>query len=433
MRNKATIVAAAYQSAGNAVSIVRVLSAGAVFCLATSMPAQAADAVVQWNEIAAANIDAGGRGPASFVDLAKVHLAIHDAVQAFAHDAEPYCTSIAGASGSPEAAVAAAAREVLVALLPAAQDTAVNAAYGLFLNNNSLNGDAGIAVGQQAAACILAMRATDGSFPAAPPTFFGVANPGPGDWIPTTATPTSMVQVWLATVTPFAARNSAQFAAESGPPPLQSGLYAAQYEEVKALGAKTGSSRTAAQTELAYFYSDNLILLLQRTVRTIIDTYSTGLSQSARAFALANVGAADAIIGAWDSKLRYAFWRPITAIRNGNADGNPNTVGDPTWEPLIGTPNYPEHSSGANNVAAGLMRAIEHAFHTDRLPFVAESKAALATQKFRFYERLSDLCKDMIEVRIYQGIHFRTADDVAFRTGRQSADWAAAHILKPVN
>ena len=172
-------------------------------------------------------------------------------------------------------------------------------------------------------------------------------------------------------------------------------------------------------------------MLFQRVIRTVIETYGRDLSENARAFALAEAAAADAVIAAWANKIHFNFWRPVTAIQEGNFDGNDRTVGDPTWEPFLATPPYRDYTSGANTQASALMRALELVFRSDRLPFVAESKAAAATQKFRPYDRLSDLCRDVIEVRIYQGIHFRFADEVAYRLGRQAADWTVSHILKP--
>ena len=416
---------------GRDMNVLRMLVTLCVCAWATGAgTASAADAVTHWNDVAVTNINAAGRFPAGLVDLAKAHLAIHDAVQAYEHSAEPYCADIANAAGSASAAAAKAARDVLVALLPPAQDATVETAYQDYLTVNGLVGNAGIAVGQQSAACIIGLRSSDGSFPVPAPTFFGGTLPG--EWRPTTATPTSMAFPWLGSVTPFALKNSAQLV-DVGPPSLTSGLYTREYNEVKALGAKTGSTRTAAQTELANFYSDNFILLIQRTLRTVVDTYAQNLGESARVMALANVAAADAAITAWNAKLYYNFWRPITAIREGANDGNQFTEGDPAWEPFLATPNYPDYTSGANNLTSSIMRTLELFFRSDRLPFTVESKAAAASQKFRVYEHFSDVSEDVIEVRIYQGIHFRSADEVAFRTGRRAADWTVSHILKPIN
>jgi hypothetical protein len=416
--------------------IARARKALSVLCFAalvsavSAAPSNAADAVTFWNEVA--NTMTAPRGPASMVDMAKVHIAIHDAVQSFEFRFEPYCGTIANASGSPVAAVARAARDVLAGVLPLtpAQLLALDATYNTFLSSNGLTGNAGIATGQAAAACIMNMRANDGSFPASFPPFNGDTEPGA--WRPTAVPPVPMATPWLGLVDPFALRDSTQLRPSPGAPSLTSGLYTRDYDEVKALGAKFSTARTADQTELANFYSDNFLTLMQRNLRTIAETMGTDLGESARLFALADMAAADALIGAWDAKLYYNFWRPVTAIHEGEADGNPRTIGDSFWEPFIATPPYPEYPSGANNLTSSIMRVVELFFRTDKITFDMESKAAAATQKFRTYHRLSEITQDVIDVRVYQGIHFRFADEVAYRTGRQSADWAFAHVLRPI-
>lgn len=410
---------------------VLVLAFTALISTGWASAARAADAVTFWNEVASTL--SSPRGPASMLDMAKVHLAIHDAVQSFEFRFEPYCGTVPGASGSPVAAVAKAARDVLAGLLPltAPQLAALDATYNNFLSTNGLTGNAGIATGQQAARCILDMRASDGSFPTSFPAFNG--GTAPGEWRPTANPPVSMTTPWLGFVDPFALNSSTQLR----PPPgaatsVTSGLYTRDYDEVKALGAKFSTARTAAQTELANFYSDNFVVMMQRNLRTIAETMGTDLGENARLFALADMAAADAIIAAWDAKLYYNWWRPVTAIREGDEDGNRHTVGDPSWEPLIATPPYPDYPSGANNLTSSIMRIVELFFRTDKITFEMESKAAAATQKFRTYHRLSEITQDVIDARVYQGIHFRSADEVAYRTGRRSADWAFAHFLKPV-
>jgi hypothetical protein len=242
-----------------------------------------------------------------------------------------------------------------------------------------------------------------------------------------------MTTPWLGSVVPFALKDSTQLLPAPGPPALTSGLYTRDYDEVKAVGSKTSSVRTPDQTELANFYSDNFLVLMQRNLRTIAETMGTDLGESGRLFALANMAAADALIGAWDAKVYYNLWRPITAIREGDADGNRHTVGDPLWEPFSATPPYPDYTSGANNLTSSIMRIVELFFGTEQITFIMESKAAAAANKFKTYHRLSDITQDVIDVRVYQGIHFRFADDVAFRSGRRSANWAFSHVLRPVS
>lgn len=156
------------------------------------------------------------------------------------------------------------------------------------------------------------------------------------------------------------------------------------------------------------------------------------IGDSARLFALANLAAADAAIACWDSKRHFSFWRPITAIREGEGDGNPGTIGDPAWEPLINTPNYPDYTSGANAVTAAMTTILELFFGTDAFDFSVTSEAPLATQKTRTYRRFSDVAKEVVEARILLGIHFRFADELARTQGSRVANWTFTRVLRPV-
>jgi hypothetical protein len=191
-----------------------------------------------------------------------------------------------------------------------------------------------------------------------------------------------MAVPWLGAVTPFTLNCPAQFRA-APPPALTSDRYARNYNEVKALGAFSNSARTPEQTELAYFFADNFLLLWNRALQAIAGTHVNNIGDSARLFALASLATADAVITAWESKKHYVFWRPLTAIQEGDNDGNSQTVGDPAWQPLLNTPNY--------------------------------------------------AAQDAVDVRIYQGIHFRFADTAALKQGRHVAKWTFNHFLRPVD
>src|SRR5262249_15454826 len=154
---------------------------------------------------------------------------------------------------------------------------------------------------------------------------------------------------------------------------------------------------------------------------------------SARLFALAGLAAADAAITAWDSKLHFHFWRPVTAIQEGDADGNPKTAGDVLWQPLINTPNYPDFTSGANNLTGSFTTILRKFFKTDHFEFTVTSNAPLAVVKSRTYQYFSDAADEVVEARILLGIHFRSADEVARKTGTRVARWAFQHVLRPVN
>jgi len=241
-----------------------------------------------------------------------------------------------------------------------------------------------------------------------------------------------MLTSWLGTVPPFTLESSDQFHAEA-PPRLTSKRYAKDYNEVKALGIRANSARTPEQEQLAYFYAGNNFILWNRILREVAAANTNNLGDNARLLALGTLAIADAFITCWADKSHYVFWRPITAIREGENDGNARTVGDPNWEPLLNTPNYPEYTSGANNAVGALTRTLELFFGTDHITFTAVSQHPLADPKTRMYERFSDLSWDTVDVRIYQGIHFRTADEEGRKQGRSVAKWAFKHFLRPVN
>jgi hypothetical protein len=391
-----------------------------------------ADAVVDWNIITGQTIPFATRaGGSPGLDLAMVHAAIHDAVQAYDGRFEPYAVEITGASGSPVAAVAKAAHDVLAARFPG-QTNSLNATYNAYLASHGglAQDDPGVSVGQSAAAAIIALRANDGSWPANPPVFTGGTEPG--EWRPTPPAFASMAVPWLGAVTPFTLKDSTQFRVNQPPPDLRSRKYAEDYNEVKALGALTNSARTLEQTDMAYFFSDNAFLYWNRALQGIANTYLDNMGDSARLFALCGLVMADAPITAWDSKLYYNFWRPITAIQEGDNDFNDSTEGDPNWRPLIVTPAYPEYTSGANSLNGAVTRMLHHFFGTDRLTFTLTSNIPQAIQKTRTYDRLSDAADDIVDARIYEGIHFRAADEAARDQGEHVSNWAFENFLKPL-
>jgi hypothetical protein len=402
--------------------------------LSWASPAGAADVVTDWNLITQTVIGNGAATrptPTGILDFAMVHIAMHDAIQAFQQRFESYNVPITGASGSPVAAAAKAARDVLVNRFPA-QAASIEATYQAYLSANGLlPTDAGVQVGQQAATNIINRRANDGSFPPNPEVFIG--GTAPGEWRPTPPAFAPMSAPWFGAVVPFALKDSAGLLPEPPPPHLGSGAYANAYNEVKALGARFNSSRTPEQTDIAYFYSDNFFNQMNRAVRAIAVAHLIDIGDSARLFALANIAAADALMSAWTNKRYYFFWRPSTAILEGDNDGNPRTAGDPDWLPLINDPPYPDYTSGANSITNAFMRTLALFFGDDAFTFSVTSTAALAVQKTRTYAFFSDVAADVVEARIYLGIHFRFADTVARRQGKQAAEWTFSHFLRPLH
>jgi hypothetical protein len=392
-----------------------------------------ADAVVDWNIITGQTIPFATRpGGAPGLDYAMVHAAIHDAVQAYDRRFEPYAVEITEASGSPVAAIAKAAHDVLVARFPEKMSS-LDATYDAYLaNHGSLaQDDPGVSVGRLAAAAIIALRTNDGSWPANSEVFKGGTEPG--EWRPTPPAFASMAVPWLGAVTPFTLKDPTQFRVNQPPPDLSSRKYADDYNEVKALGALTNSARTLEQTDLAYFYADNAFLYWNRALQGIANTYLDNLGDSARLFALCSLAVADAAITSWDSKRYYNFWRPVTAIQQGDNDFNPLTKGDPDWLPLIVTPAYPDYTSGANSLSGAFTRMLHHFFGTDQLTFTLTSNIPQVVQKTRTYNRLSDAADDIVDARIYLGIHFRTADEVARDQSEHVSNWTFEYFLKPRN
>jgi hypothetical protein len=399
-----------------------------------------ADAVTDWNEITVAAVTAGRPGPIGIVDIALVQIAVHDAVQALEQRFEPYHAELATRPGErhkgrPSGAVATAAHDVLVGMYPA-QATTLDATYFNYLADHGLNGDPGILIGQQVAARILPLRRVNPN--PLPPPFVGGTSVG--TWRPTPSylgnppapAPFSpMAAPWMGQFDPFTLTSATRFRAPP-PPELTSERYARDYNEVREYGALTGSRRSAEQTDLAYFYSDNTPALWNRALRGIANRQLRKPGDSARLFALANMATADALMSSWDSKTFYAVWRPITAIHEGDFDGNPATTGDPAWQSLINNPNYPDYTSGANNATAAMTRTLALFFGTDKMAFEVTSLVSQVVQKSRWYHRFSDAARDVVDARVLLGIHFRFADVAARIQGTRVADWTYNHFLLPL-
>ena len=420
------------------------LTIGALAIMLAAPVSASADAVADWNAIAVQATLATCPSPAcvpaiparpgatGVLDIAMVQAAVYDAVQAIDRRFKPYYVEIPGASGSPVAATAKAAHDVLVSRFPW-QAAFLDMTYHQYLANHFPDeNDDGVAVGAIAASGIIALRANDGSFPNPPPPDF-TGGTGLGEWRPTLPAFAPMVAPWLGSVTPFTIKSPSQFRPQP-PPALTSPEYTRAYNEVKAMGASTNSSRTFEQTDLAQFWAANYLVLWNKVTRDIASAHVDNIGDNARLFALVDLAIADAVISAWDTKVAYVFWRPITAIRLGDDDGNPRTAGDPTWSPLIVTPAYPDYTSGANNFTGAATRALALFFGTDEMTFdVTTTNTGPTVVDTRTYNRFSDAAEDVVNGRIYEGIHFRFADTDARKSGRHVAQWAFSHFLRPLD
>lgn len=385
-----------------------------------------ADAVTDWNQRAVTYAATGGRpGPTWVLDVAVVQLAVYDAVQAIEGDYQPYCGNIPGASGSTAAATARAARDVLINRFPA-QAVAINADYNAYVAAIPA-ADPGFTVGAASSQCMITIRTGDGAFPAGWPAFIGSTDIG--QW---RATPAPFTFSWLPDVTPFTLRAGDQLRA--GPPPkLTSPEYTRAYNEVKSLGSLTGSDRTPDQTDLANFWNGNFPGQFNAVARGLVISQGLSISESSRLLALVDVSMADAMITAWDSKVHYNFWRPISAIHFGDDDGNSKTDGDAAWAPFVGTPPYSDHTSGANSLAASSTRALSLFFDTNEMTFqVATTNPGPTVNDIRSYTKFSEVRDEVEDARILQGIHFRFADRDARKQGEHVAQWVYGHYFRPV-
>jgi hypothetical protein len=399
--------------------------------------AKAADPIADWNAIAETAIKTGQHPlPVTSLEFAIVHLAIYDAVESIDRRYQPYYALVPGASGSTSAAAAKAGHDVLLALFPA-QQGALDQAYGNFLTANNIDPlDPGVSVGAQAAANILALRANDGRFPPNQQPFTG--STAIGQWRPTPSfllgPPPSKapgLTPWLAKVTPFTMNSNSQFRVDP-PPDLASDTWADDYNEVKSIGAFNSTTRTASQTDIGYFWADSGPLLWQNALRYISRNYVDSVDDAARLFALADTALADAQIACWDSKYFYNFWRPITAIPLGDQDGNSETIADPNWQPLINTPNFPEYPSGHADVSGAVSHMLRLFFSSDELTFQMTTTNANALQKTRTFARFSEAEDEVINARVYVGIHYRNSDRVARTQGLRVANWVFKNYFRPI-
>ena len=391
----------------------------------TAQRARAAtpDTVVFWNEVAA-NAIVPTSGTSALVRLAIVHTAIYDAVNAIAGGYEPYLASpAANGTDSQDAAAAQAAYDILVWMLPAQQAT-FDAALATSLGGVTAGAakDGGIAVGH--AAATQTKGASQGR-PLGGTRRFTV--PGLGGWVP--GATGNDPNAWIMDITPFVIRNTSQFASD-GPNPITSREYAEDFAEVKAYGVATNSARTPDQTHQALFWADNAFGMWSRIFRQLATNNALTTAQNARLFAMLYTTAADSQITVWTDKERYGLWRPQTAIRAAASDGNPLTEADESWTSLIPAPPYPDHPSGHNAVSGSIVQTLQRFFGTDKMSFSATHSVSGATRSFT---RFSQAIKEILDARVYSGIHFRVADTQGYVIGRQVAHWVGKHAFRPVD
>jgi hypothetical protein len=222
-------------------------------------------------------------------------------------------------------------------------------------------------------------------------------------------------------------KNANQFPLE-GPPALTSAEFAKDFGEVKSLGAKNTTMRTRDQTDAARFWTISGVVTDNVAAQHVAAQRGNSISENARLFALLNMAGADAYIACWEAKYRYNFWRPVTAIRNADSAGNAALAADPNWEPLLPTPAHPEYPSG-HAIYSGATERVLQEFFGDKVNVSLTNPAVKIT---RTYQSFSQMGKEVVDARVWGGIHYRTSDVQAAELGRKVAEYGIQNVLRPV-
>ena len=403
--------------------VAALLLAAPVSPRAVSIP----NAAMEWNQIALAATVTAGQGPLPQArSMTLVQVAVHDAVNVVTGKHGTYgAYGPAPAGASPEAAAIAAAHTMLMSLF-SSQSGTFNPARAASLAARGLTElDPGIGVGQSIAAALFASRVNDGASLAQFP-YVAPGSGTPGVWV-TIGGAAALLPGW-GNVGTWVIPTGSQFRPD-GPPALDSGRWARDYNEVKDIGKSDSTTRTATQTEIARFWLGTPSAIWNSAARGIIDARGLDISDTARTFALMYLAAADASIACWDAKYVYNFWRPQLAIRNGQLDGNDKTEADPTWAPLFPTPPHPEYISGHSTNSSAMGNMLAFIFGDE--PGVTIIATSPTNPGFpRQWTAFSEGIDEVIEARIYSGIHYRTSDEVGARVGRQVARFVLNHALR---
>jgi hypothetical protein len=393
--------------------------------------------ISEWNQIAQTTLlaDKSKSLLEDFLYMGFVHAAVYNAVVGIEGGYEPYKFRARAAQGaSSEAAAVAAAYKILATYSPAAQHPGLETAYAASLAKipDDKAKTRGVAFGELAAGTLIKQRADDGRNPV---PISATQVPAPGVWRPTPPGLLPGAVPWLGSVTPLLVRSGAQFGEPGPPPSMTSAKYTREFNEVKALGSENSTERTTKQTDTARFYSGNPLIQFNTALRDQVEVRKLDTIDAARMFAAVDMSVADAVISIWHSKYLYNFWRPITAIQLAETDGNPATTADPNWAPMLVTPPYPEYLSGYSGVIGAYASALQETFQTRHLQLTFTSTAVSAPDPDakRFYDSGSAAIQEVVDARIWLGIHFRSADVRGAQMGQQIAEWALDRYFRPVD
>jgi hypothetical protein len=400
--------------------------------IALEAGAARADAVLDWNVIALKTTAAARfNPPLETRNLAIVHAAIFDAVNAIDGRFHPYAVRLrAPVWASAEAAAIAAAHLTLAHLYPE-QQAMIDTAYTTSLDSIP-DGPAkasGVSVGESVATRMLMIRASDGAAEAIAAPY----TPGerPGDWTPTPPAFQTALDPGWGSVRPFFLRKGSQF--RPGPPPaLGSARYARDFNEIVAIGSSVSAARSQDQTDTARVWIATAAQNWNPVAREVATARAFTLAENAHAFALLNIVGADAFIAAWDAKFAYNQWRPVTAIRAAGTDGNSDTNADPAWTPLLVTPPFPDYIAGHTTYAGAAQVALEHLFGT-RPGIAMTLTSPTAPGVVKTYTTFKHIVDDVVDARVWGGIHWRTSSVRGRVVGMEVATYAVRRFLKPRN
>ena len=395
-----------------------------------------ADAVLTWNTNAvnAVRASAPPKGQLDAVFLmAYAQAAVYDAVTKLEGRYVPYhgfATAVAP-DASVQAAVAAATRTILDHYLPDQQPT-VDAEYAAYLATLTGNVASGVAIGEAAANDLIGFRTDDGRNAATP--VYGTIGPVlPGQWQLQTPAQTAAAP-WAATMRPFMLERASQFRADP-PPALGSEQYAKEFNEVNAYGSVDSTARTPEQTAIAYFWNAFSINQSNGTMQNVVRQHDLDIVDAARLFAMGNLVMSDAGMACFDSKYFYLAWRPITAIRNADRDGNDGTTADPGWTPLLGTPNHPEYPSAHGCLSSAFTDALAVVLGSNHIdvtvPGATNGGTTLTTT--RHFETVHDYQEQLVDARVWIGFHFRNSTVQGERLGNAVAAWTLDRYFQPGN
>jgi hypothetical protein len=386
-------------------------------------PSAFADVITDWNEKTVAFVTPRMVPAAGQRVVAIVQVAMFDAVNSIERRYRPYLVQLsAAATTSKEAAAAAAAGTVLVGLYP--QEADLKGAMATYLATIP-DGDAksaGIKLGEAVAAKVLEARATDGAD--APDAYQYKTKPGV--YVPT---PITVSSTWPK-VKPFALSSASQFR-PAAPIALKSEQWATDYNEIKDFGGKASSKRSARQTEDARFWLITGPQSTEPVVRQIVAAKKMSLIDTARFMALTAVAGADAAIAVFDAKYHYEFWRPITAIRNGDIDDNPATERDATWQPIDNTPMHPEYPCAHCITSMAFASVVQTLFGSTEVPNLSMTSLSLPGVTHH-WSNLDAYTTEVAEARIWAGFHYRTSTQVGQDMGRQIGRFVATTMMQPL-